>query len=78
MFTTNPPPPCLGDISPAELQIAMNSLGLKPTLAEVKEMIQEIDADGDGQIDFNGTSPHCPVPSTMVPSDADGTQTQSS
>lgn len=47
----------LGDISPAELQIAMNSLGLKPTLAEVKEMIQEIDADGDGQIDFHGTLP---------------------
>lgn len=32
----------------------MNSLGLKPTLAEVKEMIREIDTDGDGQIDFNG------------------------
>ncbi|KAH6674060.1 calmodulin [Plectosphaerella plurivora] len=42
-----------GDISPLELQAAMTSLGLKPSLAEVKEMIREIDTDGDGQIDFN-------------------------
>ncbi|KAM0332608.1 hypothetical protein ACHAQA_002892 [Verticillium albo-atrum] len=31
----------------------MNSLGLKPSLDEVKEMIQEIDTDGDGRIDFD-------------------------
>ncbi|RNJ55599.1 hypothetical protein D7B24_008384 [Verticillium nonalfalfae] len=41
------------DISPSELQIAMKSLGLKPSLEEVKEMIKEIDTDGDGRIDFD-------------------------
>lgn len=32
----------------------MNSLGLKPTLDEVKQMIVEIDVDGDGRINFEG------------------------
>ncbi|ROT36915.1 calmodulin [Sodiomyces alkalinus F11] len=41
-----------GDICPTELQVAMNSLGLKPTLDEVKQMILEIDVDGDGRINF--------------------------
>ncbi|CRJ92834.1 hypothetical protein BN1708_017034, partial [Verticillium longisporum] len=31
----------------------MKSLGLKPSLEEVKEMIKEIDTDGDGRIDFD-------------------------
>ncbi|KAL2756253.1 hypothetical protein ACRALDRAFT_2042422 [Sodiomyces alcalophilus JCM 7366] len=30
----------------------MKSLGLKPTLDEVKQMIVEIDVDGDGRINF--------------------------
>ena len=30
----------------------MKSLGQKPTEAELKEMIQEVDADGNGTLDF--------------------------
>lgn len=31
----------------------MQSLNYNPTEAELKDMIQEVDADGNGTIDFN-------------------------
>ena len=42
-----------GFISAAELRHVMTNLGEKLTDEEVKEMIQEADVDGDGQIDYD-------------------------
>lgn len=37
----------------------MKSLGLNPSIQEVKDLIREVDPNGDGDIDFNGkTSPY--------------------
>ena len=41
-----------GTISPKELGTVMNSLGQKPTIAELEAMIKEVDIDGNGEIDF--------------------------
>ncbi|KAJ3434452.1 calmodulin-like protein [Anaeramoeba flamelloides] len=41
-----------GLISPKELRLVIQSLGHNPSLEEAKEMISEIDLDGNGQIDF--------------------------
>ena len=41
-----------GKITAKELGIVMQSLGQKPTKAELQEMIDEVDADDDGAIDF--------------------------
>ena len=48
-------PSCLfttGTITTKELGTVMRSLGQNPTEAELMDMIQEIDADGSGTIDF--------------------------
>ena len=41
-----------GSITSDELGDVMRSLGQKPSLAEVEMMVKEIDADGNGEIDF--------------------------
>ena len=41
-----------GFIDANELAICMRSLGQSPTQAEIVDMANEIDADGDGMIDF--------------------------
>ena len=41
-----------GTISTKELGTVMNSLGQKPSAAELESMINEVDADGNGEIDF--------------------------
>ena len=41
-----------GTISKDELKQLMNTLGLKPTQEELNQMVDEIDADGNGEIDF--------------------------
>ena len=41
-----------GTISTKELGTVMKSLGQKPTAAELADMINEVDVDGNGEIDF--------------------------
>ena len=41
-----------GTITPNELAEVMKSLGQKPTKERLAAMVNEIDADGDGEIDF--------------------------
>ncbi|KAL6641951.1 hypothetical protein ACP70R_020132 [Stipagrostis hirtigluma subsp. patula] len=42
-----------GTITTKELGTVMKSLGQSPTEAELRDMIDEVDADGSGSIDFN-------------------------
>ncbi|XP_046582462.1 calmodulin-A-like isoform X2 [Haliotis rubra] len=42
-----------GMITTKELGIVMRSLGQNPTEAELQDMINEVDADGNGTIDFD-------------------------
>ena len=41
-----------GTISTKELGTVMRSLGQNPTEAELRDMINEVDADGTGTLDF--------------------------
>jgi len=41
-----------GMITSEELGIAIRSLGLDPSKGELQNMINEVDADGDGTLDF--------------------------
>ena len=45
-----------GFISKDELKHVMQSLGENLTSEEVEEMIREADIDGDGQVNYDGTS----------------------
>ncbi|CDW53538.1 Calmodulin [Trichuris trichiura] len=45
-----------GFISASELHYVMTNLGEKLTDEEVQEMIREADLDGDGLVNYNGTS----------------------
>lgn len=48
-----------GYISAAELRHVMTNLGEKLTDEEVDEMIREADIDGDGQVNYEGTTQLC-------------------
>lgn len=41
-----------GTITAKELGIVMRQLGLNPSEDEIHEMIQEVDEDGNGEINF--------------------------
>ena len=41
-----------GTITTKELGTVMRSLGQNPTEAELQDMVNEVDADGNGTIDF--------------------------
>lgn len=41
-----------GDIDAEEIVAAMSNMGVKVTLAEATKMIQEVDQDGNGKLDF--------------------------
>lgn len=42
-----------GQISVQELGVIMKQLGQNPTKAELQDIVQEIDEDGNGEIDFD-------------------------
>ncbi|KAL5009277.1 hypothetical protein ScPMuIL_014858 [Solemya velum] len=42
-----------GKITTSELETVMRSLGQNPTKAEIRDIIHEVDVDGNGAIDFN-------------------------
>lgn len=44
----------LGTISVKELHEVMKSLGQNPTETEIEDMINEVDSDRNGTIDFDG------------------------
>ena len=55
--------PPIGVITSKELGTVMRSLGQNPSESELQDMINEVDADNNGTIDFPGTgSPFPRVP----------------
>jgi Ca2+-binding EF-hand superfamily protein len=46
-----------GTISIAELHEVMKSLGQNPTTTEIEDMVNEVDTDRNGSIDFEGMNP---------------------
>jgi calmodulin len=48
-------PSCSGQITTKELGTVMRSLGQNPSESELQDMINEVDADNNGTIDFPGT-----------------------
>lgn len=42
-----------GTITMAELGVVMRSLGQRPTETELRDMVNEVDQDGNGTIEFN-------------------------
>ncbi|CAO3608359.1 unnamed protein product [Mucor fragilis] len=41
-----------GSVSAAELGVVLRSFGMNPTDAELHDMVSDVDADGNGNIDF--------------------------
>lgn len=48
--------PHIGQITTKELGTVMRSLGQNPSESELQDMINEVDADNNGTIDFPGNS----------------------
>jgi Ca2+-binding EF-hand superfamily protein len=46
----------IGQITTKELGTVMRSLGQNPSESELQDMINEVDADNNGTIDFPGTA----------------------
>ena len=65
--------PPIGVITSKELGTVMRSLGQNPSESELQDMINEVDADNNGTIDFPGTG--SPPPRVSL---ADLLSTQSS
>jgi len=55
-----------GTITTKELGTVMRSLGQNPTEAELQDMINEVDADGSGTIDFPEVTPRPPLLASPV------------
>ncbi|KAJ3561276.1 hypothetical protein NPX13_g9009 [Xylaria arbuscula] len=51
----------LGQITTKELGTVMRSLGQNPSESELQDMINEVDADNNGTIDFPGKIPMSPL-----------------
>jgi calmodulin len=51
-----------GQITTKELGTVMRSLGQNPSESELQDMINEVDADNNGTIDFPGQSYILPIP----------------
>ena len=47
-----------GQITTKELGTVMRSLGQNPSESELQDMINEVDADNNGTIDFPGMDSH--------------------
>jgi calmodulin len=47
----------IGQITTKELGTVMRSLGQNPSESELQDMINEVDADNNGTIDFPGATP---------------------
>lgn len=62
-WSSRSPPYCtstklqLGQITTKELGTVMRSLGQNPSESELQDMINEVDADNNGTIDFPGMNP---------------------
>lgn len=52
----------IGQITTKELGTVMRSLGQNPSESELQDMINEVDADNNGTIDFPGLSSCIPSP----------------
>lgn len=53
--------PLIGQITTKELGTVMRSLGQNPSESELQDMINEVDADNNGTIDFPGRQPPFPA-----------------
>ena len=56
----------IGQITTKELGTVMRSLGQNPSESELQDMINEVDADSNGTIDFPGSDATSSVPSVLV------------
>lgn len=52
---------CTGVITTKELGAVLKNLGLQVTDTEIQDMLNEVDADGSGAVDLDGTSVVTPL-----------------